>query len=83
MSFWEQIPCTSIVYIILGIISFSGGVRILRQRTVTLTDRDFSRQQWKKPVKISGKESRFWGILYAVLGLLLIIFAILTFIGGV
>jgi len=83
MSLWEQIPCTSITILLLGLLSLSGGIRILIHKKTILLGRDPSLQKWGKSERVRGKRSQFWGLLYAVSGFLLIILAVLTFIGGV
>jgi len=83
MSLLEQIPCISIAFLTFGVLSLNGGIRILIRKKTTLIERNPSLQNWEKPVKIRGKQSKFWGLLYTISGFILIVFAVITFIGGV
>ena len=71
MGFLDHIPCSTIVFLILGLVFLRGGITILIQQKTLVIGRDPSLQSWRLPRVVRGKESKLWGVVNIISGVLL------------
>ena len=68
-------------FFIVGITFIITGIRILRQKKVTLSAPKWGLFEWYEPETIEGKRSKFWGWCYLIFGSGLLLGSMIMIIG--